>query len=284
MGCGASSLIPEWEDQEPENESEEAPNSVGFSQNDNEGSIPEFRDDLNAVSTLMQASVENGADGLCGRVVTVDNISPSQPQQCQPCRARSEPISFASPAEESVSRANSDPLPVKQIFDESYNTTTQEQIVRQRLFRGQCPTCTCDPVQRFNVTIDKSDRLKMTQKPLSVKGRVYRGECLVCKPELDPRLCRKTDRRKRGYCQTCGRKCFERKQFKMIPITSPARVLKGRCLNCKPRVPKQRSVSKKLEQIIDSFETNPGRAAVSLPSEDANSYQSELEALSASVE
>jgi hypothetical protein len=41
-------------------------------------------------------------------------------------------------------------------------------------------------------------------------------------------------RRKRGECITCGRKCFQKRLFKMIPITDHGRVLNGRCLNCKP--------------------------------------------------
>jgi len=41
-------------------------------------------------------------------------------------------------------------------------------------------------------------------------------------------------RRKRGECLTCGRKCFQKKLFKMIPITDHGRVLDGRCLNCDP--------------------------------------------------
>lgn len=41
-------------------------------------------------------------------------------------------------------------------------------------------------------------------------------------------------RRKRGECVTCGRKCFQKKLFKMIPITDHGRVLNGRCLNCNP--------------------------------------------------
>jgi len=41
-------------------------------------------------------------------------------------------------------------------------------------------------------------------------------------------------RRKRGECVTCGRKCFQKKLFKAIPITDHGRVLNGRCLNCHP--------------------------------------------------
>lgn len=41
-------------------------------------------------------------------------------------------------------------------------------------------------------------------------------------------------RRKRGECINCGRKCFQKRLFKMIPITDHGRVLNGRCLNCKP--------------------------------------------------
>lgn len=41
-------------------------------------------------------------------------------------------------------------------------------------------------------------------------------------------------RRKRGECVTCGRKCFQKKLFKLIPITETDRVLEGRCLKCKP--------------------------------------------------
>jgi hypothetical protein len=43
-----------------------------------------------------------------------------------------------------------------------------------------------------------------------------------------------SQRRKRGECVTCGRKCFQKKLFKMIPITEHGQVLQGRCLNCKP--------------------------------------------------
>eukprot|EP00566_Odontella_aurita_P031006 CAMPEP_0113563630 /NCGR_PEP_ID=MMETSP0015_2-20120614/21174_1 /TAXON_ID=2838 /ORGANISM="Odontella" /LENGTH=62 /DNA_ID=CAMNT_0000465629 /DNA_START=589 /DNA_END=773 /DNA_ORIENTATION=+ /assembly_acc=CAM_ASM_000160 len=41
-------------------------------------------------------------------------------------------------------------------------------------------------------------------------------------------------RRKRGECLTCGRKCFQKKLFKMVPMTDHGKVLEGRCLNCKP--------------------------------------------------
>ncbi len=41
-------------------------------------------------------------------------------------------------------------------------------------------------------------------------------------------------RKKRGECLTCGRKCFLKKLFKMIPITEEGYVLEGRCLHCRP--------------------------------------------------
>jgi len=41
-------------------------------------------------------------------------------------------------------------------------------------------------------------------------------------------------RKKRGECVTCGRKCFHKKLFKMIPLTVDGEVMNGRCLNCKP--------------------------------------------------
>jgi len=41
-------------------------------------------------------------------------------------------------------------------------------------------------------------------------------------------------RRKRGNCLTCGRRCFKKKMFKMVPITDNGMVLDGRCLYCKP--------------------------------------------------
>ena len=44
-------------------------------------------------------------------------------------------------------------------------------------------------------------------------------------------------RRKRGECISCGRKCFQKKLFKTIPITDTGRVLNGRCLNCHPLDP-----------------------------------------------
>lgn len=47
-----------------------------------------------------------------------------------------------------------------------------------------------------------------------------------------------TARLKRGECLTCGRKCFRKKLFKMIPLNEKGKVLNGRCLNCKPLQPK----------------------------------------------
>lgn len=41
-------------------------------------------------------------------------------------------------------------------------------------------------------------------------------------------------RKKRGECIGCGRKCFQKKLFKMIPITNHGHVLNGRCLSCNP--------------------------------------------------
>mmetsp|Transcript_42328 Transcript_42328/g.62823 ORF Transcript_42328/g.62823 Transcript_42328/m.62823 type:complete len:878 (-) Transcript_42328:49-2682(-) len=41
-------------------------------------------------------------------------------------------------------------------------------------------------------------------------------------------------RRKKGECITCGQKCYQKKLFKMIPITLHGKVLDGRCLKCKP--------------------------------------------------
>jgi hypothetical protein len=41
-------------------------------------------------------------------------------------------------------------------------------------------------------------------------------------------------RKKRGECKTCGRKCFKKKLFKMIPIDEPGTVQNGRCLICHP--------------------------------------------------
>lgn len=41
-------------------------------------------------------------------------------------------------------------------------------------------------------------------------------------------------RRKRGECLTCGEKCFQKKLFKMIPLTIEGVVVDGRCLKCKP--------------------------------------------------
>jgi hypothetical protein len=41
-------------------------------------------------------------------------------------------------------------------------------------------------------------------------------------------------RLKRGECATCGERCFKKSLFKQTPITVHGRILKGRCLNCKP--------------------------------------------------
>lgn len=41
-------------------------------------------------------------------------------------------------------------------------------------------------------------------------------------------------RRRKGECVKCGQKCFERKLFRLIPITINGKVLDGRCLDCEP--------------------------------------------------
>ena len=42
-------------------------------------------------------------------------------------------------------------------------------------------------------------------------------------------------RLKRGECATCGRKCYKKKLFKMIPIDDEeGKILNGRCLHCNP--------------------------------------------------
>jgi len=41
-------------------------------------------------------------------------------------------------------------------------------------------------------------------------------------------------RKKRGKCETCGTKCFEKHLFKTIPITVENEVFEGRCLRCYP--------------------------------------------------
>jgi hypothetical protein len=45
---------------------------------------------------------------------------------------------------------------------------------------------------------------------------------------------RREQRRKRGECATCGQKCFQKRLFKMTPITDHGKVLDGRCLSCRP--------------------------------------------------
>jgi hypothetical protein len=49
-------------------------------------------------------------------------------------------------------------------------------------------------------------------------------------------------RERNGECITCGQKCFNKKLFKMIPITIPGVVLEGRCLACNPQDPNKEEV------------------------------------------
>ncbi|VEU36031.1 unnamed protein product [Pseudo-nitzschia multistriata] len=61
-------------------------------------------------------------------------------------------------------------------------------------------------------------------------------------------------RTKRGECVTCGRKCFRKKLFKIVPLDVQGKVLNGRCLNCKPLQPKDISVSSlKLKANASSY-------------------------------
>ncbi|KAL3794129.1 hypothetical protein HJC23_012836 [Cyclotella cryptica] len=63
----------------------------------------------------------------------------------------------------------------------------------------------------------------------------YGGQVLT-KSELISR------RERNGECVTCGQKCFNKKLFKMVPITIPGVVLEGRCLACNPQDPKKEEV------------------------------------------
>lgn len=67
---------------------------------------------------------------------------------------------------------------------------------------------------------------------------------------------RQEQRRKRGECVTCGQKCFQKRLFKMVPITDHGKVLNGRCLNCLP---------------LDTADSNGGAIpAVSRPATEAD--------------
>ena len=50
-------------------------------------------------------------------------------------------------------------------------------------------------------------------------------------------------RERNGECITCGQKCFNKKLFKMVPITIPGVVLEGRCLACNPQDPNKEILS-----------------------------------------
>ena len=60
-------------------------------------------------------------------------------------------------------------------------------------------------------------------------GMEFKGDGSVMTPAQ-----RQEQRRKRGECVTCGEKCFQKKLFRMFPITVHGKVLNGRCLNCHP--------------------------------------------------
>lgn len=49
-------------------------------------------------------------------------------------------------------------------------------------------------------------------------------------------------RQRNGECQTCGQKCFQKKLFKMVPLTIPGEVLEGRCLACNPQDPSKETL------------------------------------------
>ena len=63
----------------------------------------------------------------------------------------------------------------------------------------------------------------------------YGGQVLT-KSELISR------RERNGECTNCGQKCFNKKLFKMVPITIPGVVLEGRCLACNPQDPSKEEV------------------------------------------
>jgi len=59
-------------------------------------------------------------------------------------------------------------------------------------------------------------------------GELSEAGSVLSKTEMRER------RKKRGKCESCGTKCFEKHLFKTIPITITDKVLDGRCLRCYP--------------------------------------------------
>jgi len=71
-------------------------------------------------------------------------------------------------------------------------------------------------------------------KPHSQYKMDHVGSDLDSTGSVIPRKELEEVRKKRGQCIKCGRKCFKKKLFKMIPLDDDGRVLNGRCLRCNP--------------------------------------------------
>mmetsp|Transcript_28587 Transcript_28587/g.61460 ORF Transcript_28587/g.61460 Transcript_28587/m.61460 type:complete len:840 (-) Transcript_28587:175-2694(-) len=71
-------------------------------------------------------------------------------------------------------------------------------------------------------------------------GDLGAGGVVLSRDELVER------RQRTGQCPTCGQRCFEKKLFKMKPLTIPGKVSKGRCLACNPQDPNK----EQLEAVV----------------------------------
>ena len=68
-------------------------------------------------------------------------------------------------------------------------------------------------------------------------------------------------RERNGECTTCGQKCFNKKLFKMVPITIPGVVLEGRCLACNPQDPSKEVVTAAVAAVAPSKKSSSKRRA-----------------------
>lgn len=66
------------------------------------------------------------------------------------------------------------------------NVLGREQIKEMRLRQGFCLECRSVPIRLYQIKTSRFNPLWTSKVPLTVEGECINGQCLICKPELDP--------------------------------------------------------------------------------------------------
>ena len=66
------------------------------------------------------------------------------------------------------------------------NVLGREQIKEMRQRQGFCLECRSVPIRLYQIRTSRFNPLWSSKEPLTVEGECLNGQCLICKPDLDP--------------------------------------------------------------------------------------------------